>query len=139
VAALMAGNAGWSMPRQMPIWADLKAAYRLINNPRVEPEAIGQTHRALTLARCLEHSVMLCVQDDTTINGAKVAGGRGLKDGEVLHSTLGVTPLGQVLGILNQRWFTHIEPPPRETQGQRAERWRESDVWEDAVVAVAAL
>ncbi len=135
----MAQHAGESLPRQMQAWADLKAAYRFLNNPRVAPEDIGRAHRATTLANCTSGRVILCVQDDTEIHGVKVAGGRGGEEGEVLHSTLAVTTGGELLGILDQRWFGHVEAAQGETPGMRAQRWRETDVWADAVGAVAAL
>jgi hypothetical protein len=136
MAAMMAQDPGHSLPKQMEAWPELKGAYRFLNNPRVRPEDLGAAHRSGTLQRCGGHPVVLCVQDDTEIHGVKVAGGRGGEDGEVLHSTLAVTPGGDLLGILDQRWFRHVTPMPGETQGQRAQRWRESDVWADAVTGV---
>lgn len=139
MGAKMAENAGGSLPKQMGAWRDFKAAYRFLNNDRVTPEQIGQAHRQATFEACGRQRVVLCVQDDTEIHGARVAGGGGGEEGEVLHTTLGVTPVGELLGILDQRWFRHIRPVKGETQKQRAARWRESDVWGDAVTGVETL
>jgi hypothetical protein len=136
MATLMAAHAGQSLPQQMCRWAELKAAYRFLNNPRVEPAKIGAAHRAWTRRQCVGQSLVLLVQDDTELHGAKVAGGKGGEWGEVLHTTLAVTPPGELLGIMDQRWFAHIAPVKDETQAQRAARWRESDVWPEAARAV---
>ena len=82
------------------------------------------------------HKLVLLVQDDTDLKGVKVAGGRGGEWGEVLHTTLAVTPRGALLGIMDQRWFEHVAPVKGETQKQRAARWRESDVWRSAAQAI---
>lgn len=138
MAALMAAHAGQSLPKQMCGWPELKAAYRFLNNPRVDPAKIGAAHRAWTRRQCAGHAVVLLVQDDTELHGAKVAGGKGGEWGEVLHTTLAVTPSGELLGIMDQRWFEHRAPVKGETQAQRAARWRESDVWPEAAQAVAS-
>jgi hypothetical protein len=135
---MMAQQISQSLPKQMEAWPELKGAYRFLNNPRVSPSAIGAAHRTWTARQCQGRSVVLCVQDDTEIHGVRAAGGRGGDDGEVLHSTLAVTPEGQLLGILDQRWFVHLTPVAGETRGQRAQRWRESDVWAEALAGVEA-
>jgi len=139
----MAESAGGSLPKQMESWGELKAAYRFLSNPRIEPEQIGAGHRALTFSRCQEHPVVLCVQDDTELRGARIGGkkdkGDGGQQGEVLHSTLAVLPDGELLGILDQQWFQHVKPKKGETRLERFNRWRESKVWSDAVGGVDAL
>jgi hypothetical protein len=76
----------------------------------------------------MSHPVVLCVQDDSDLCAAKI-------DAEqyVMHSTLAVLPMGDLLGLLQQRFFARVEQPARETRKQRAGRWRESDVWQEAV------
>ena len=135
--------AGGSLPEQMESWGELKGAYRFLSNPRIEPEQIGAGHRALTFLRCQEHPVVLCVQDDTELRGARIGGkkdkGDGGRKGEVLHSTLAVLPDGELLGILDQQWFQHVKPKKGETRLERFSRWRESEVWSDAVAGVDSL
>jgi hypothetical protein len=138
MGAMMAESAGESLPKQMGAWSDLKGAYRLLNNDRVKPEQIGQGHRQLTMEALAARPVVLCVQDDTEIHGVKEGGKRGGQGGEVLHSTLAVIPTGELVGILDQHWFRHVEPVQGETQKQRAGRWRESDAWADAVERIAS-
>jgi hypothetical protein len=124
----MAEHPDRSLPQQAEGWADLKGAYRFLNNPRIEPSRIGRTHRTLTRAACVAHPVVLCVQDDSDLSAAKVEAER-----HVMHTTLAVLPTGELLGVLQQRFFGRVEQPAGETRGQRAARWRESDVWAEAV------
>lgn len=131
----MAAAPGVSLPKQCGSWSDLKAAYRLLSNGAVDPLAIQATHRALTRDACAEYPVVLCVQDDTTlefnhrtnIRGlGKLANGRG--QGLIQHSTLAVRPDGWVLGVLDEFWFTRVDCPDKETRLERHARWRESQV-----------
>ena len=63
----MAAAPGSSLPHQCGSWADLKAAYRLLSNEDVDPQAIQHPHRRLTFGVCAEHPLVLCVQDDTQL------------------------------------------------------------------------
>jgi hypothetical protein len=142
----MATAPGQSLPKQCQGWSDLKAAYRLLSNQRVDEQAIQRPHRRLTLQECLGHRVVLCVQDDTPLDftqRTKVSGlgriGDGGGRGIMQHTTLAVTVEGRLLGVLDQRWFNRPEVPPNQTRRQRQARWCESDVWADGVEAVATL
>lgn len=120
-----------SIPKQNGNWADLKATYRLLDNDRIDPLAIGQPHRQMIYQATAEHPLVLLVQDDTDLQAVKIAGGKHLQ-----HTTLGLLPNGQLLGVMQQAWFTRREPPPGETRKQRMNRWRESSVWSDAAGAI---
>ncbi|MHC4067353.1 MAG: IS4 family transposase [Planctomycetota bacterium] len=120
-----------SLPKRAGNWADLKAGYRLLDNPGVAPAAIGASHREWTRQRIASLPRVLCVQDDTDLQAARVPGGH-----EVIHSTLAVDADGRIQGILDQRWFERVQASPGETRRQRQQRWRESCVWSEAVKAV---
>ncbi len=84
--------------------------------------------------------MVLCVQDDTPlafnrrtkVKGlGKLANGQG--QGIMQHTTLAVAPDGRLLGVLDQFWFNRVDAPQSETRQQRQARWRESEVWSDAV------
>jgi hypothetical protein len=142
---MMAAAPQVSLPKQCGSWADLKAAYRLLSNEAVDPQGIQRPHRQLTRQACAEHPVVLCVQDDSELDFStrtKIKGlghsGNGLGQGLIQHSTLAVLPDGRVLGVLDQFWFNRIEAPASETRRQRNGRWRESQVWSDAVGNVGA-
>lgn len=137
---MMAAAPQTSLPKQCGSWRDLKAAYRLLNNPAVDPDAIQDVHRKLTRDACTKHAVVLCVQDDAYLSFnsrahtkglGKLATGKGR--GLVQHGTLAVTPTGELLGLLDEFWFRRIDAPAQETRKQRNARWREADVWSDAV------
>ena len=131
---MMAESPGHSLPQQAGGWSDLKAAYRLLSHPGVDPRAIGETHRRGVRASAATHPVVLCVQDDSNLRAARIAGGR-----EVQHAALAVLPEGELLGLLDQRWFTKVSPPKGETRTQRMKRWRESCVWSETAEAVGPM
>lgn len=119
------------LPKQSGGWADLKAAYRLLDNDRVDPERVGEVHRQQTRGATADHTLVLLVQDDTDLQAVKLPGGRQMQ-----HSTLAVLPDGRLLGVMQQAWFARTIPPEGETREQRMRRWRESRVWSDAAEAI---
>jgi hypothetical protein len=94
--------------------AKTKAAYRFFDHPKVNAQAILESHREATLGRCAAEAVVLAVQDTTALDYATHAATEGLGDignaqgkslGVWLHSTLAVTPSGVALGLLEvQDW-----------------------------------
>lgn len=142
----MADSPDRSLPKQCEDWGDLKAAYRFLNNPKVTPEQIQQTHRQRVRQRCQASPVVLAVQDTTELDFTQHraveglgsignGGGRGL----LQHSTLAVTPEGDLVGVLHQIWRTRVPVADGETRRQRLSRPRESDFWPESVRAVGSL
>jgi hypothetical protein len=130
MAAMMAMNPTASLPTQSNGWADLKAAYRFLNNDHIDPDRIGVVHRKLTRQACGGHKLILCVQDDSDLSAVKLEGEQNL-----MHTTLAVTPGGKMLGVLGQRFVLRGEKHSKsETRKQRADRWKESDLWLEAVM-----
>ena len=87
-----------------------QGAYRFFENDDIEPEAIRDAHHQSTLERLRHHSVVLALQDTSTLNysthpqteGLGPIGTRRQKIiGLLLHSTLAVTPSGLPLGMLH--------------------------------------
>ena len=145
VATAITAHPQHSLPKACDDWADLKAAYRFLSNPRVRPEAIQTPHRRQTRARCADHPIVLVVQDLTELDFTRrkkvrdlgeIGDGRGR--GLLQHTSLAVTPQREVLGILHQQWMIRPEPPEGETRTQRLARVKKSDVWPDAVQAIGA-
>ncbi len=88
-----------------------KAACRLLSNPRVTMDDILESHRAATLQRCREETVVLAVQDTTmpdysplqesTGGLARLGGGGAGSHGMPTHVTLALATSGRMLGILD--------------------------------------
>ena len=140
IAAAVAAAPGMSLPKQAEAWADLKAAYRFFNNPRVDPEAIGAGPRRHVLRMCGAHEVVLVVQDTTELDFTRRRSARGLGPigaehgrGLLQHSALAVTTDGKILGVLDQRLIVRTEAPADETRTELEGRWRESLLWGDGV------
>lgn len=124
-----------SIPGRNSRWAATLATYRLLNNPRVSPEALQEPAIELTRRQCLERPVVLCVHDLTELKPVHRLSATKL----LQHTTLGIDGNdGQVLGILRQHWFDDPKKPQGESRAQRRQRWTRSQVWPEAIQAVAA-
>ena len=144
----MAAAPDHSLPKQCDDWCDLKAAYRFLHHHDVSPERIQQTHRQGVRAALVRagHPVVLAVQDTTELDYttqtmAQGLGpiGKGTRRGLLQHSTLAVTPDGQLHGVLHQIWRARLPKPEGETRTQMRLRPKESDLWPDSVRAVGSL
>ncbi len=110
---------------------EAKATYRFYSNPRVTAGMLRLGFTADTAKRCLDEDVVLVVQDTTTLNftgchtipelGPIDSG--GLARGVHLHSTVGVTNAGRVVGILDQQYWA------RPQLGQPRPEEKESGKW----------
>jgi hypothetical protein len=156
LAAAMTQGADQSLPKVCGNWGDLKAAYRLLSNPAVDPQAIGKAHRRQTLQACSAHPVVLCVQDTTELDlttktamrGRGSLGG-GSTQGLLQHSALAVVPAADdealrtdtahLLGLLHQQWNQRTDPPTGETLRQLQARRTDADVWLETARSVAGL
>lgn len=110
-----------SLPDRSGSWAELMGAYRLLNNPRVDPAEIQRSHWRWTYQRCSNHPVVLCVQDTSDIDFTGHAAKKGLGpigrqkgQGFLQHSALAVLPDGRLLGVLHQRWQVRVAAPAGE-------------------------
>jgi hypothetical protein len=120
-----------SIPRAAGDAGQTKATYRFYANPRVTARALHQGFAAETAQRCLDHEVLLVVQDTTTLNftglhtiaelGPIDSG--GLARGVHLHTALAVTISGQILGIVDQQYWARPQP------GQPGPEEKESGKW----------
>lgn len=146
IAAAMAEAPDRSLPKQTEDWADLLAAYRFLNNPKVTADQIQRAHRAQVREQCQAHSLILGVEDTTeldftgrkTVEGlGPIGNGRG--QGLLQHSTLAVGPQGHLIGVLHQIWRKRVPVPEGETRAERLERPRESDFWPQSVRSVGSL
>lgn len=142
---MMASAPDKSIPKQAERWSDVKGAYRLLNNPAVQPEAIQGPHRALVRAMCREHKLVLSIQDTTQLDFTNRAVtdlgeiGNGRQQGLLQHSALAATEDGRVLGVLDQQWSTRDPKAEGETRRQRQGRRTEADVWAETAGAIGPM
>lgn len=135
------------MPGALPMWAQLKGAYRLLSCPEVTYERVIAPHWDLVGRRCGEPGLYLTIEDTTDLDftgrqaGEQMGwtgdcGGRGL----YLHSCLAAQvrawqddgePVVDVVGLLGQRWWMRLHDPRngQERRKDRMKRPRESERW----------
>lgn len=130
--------------------AKSKAAYRLFDHPDVNLATVLQSHYTATAARVARETVVLAVQDTTTLNySTHPATGRlgpigPAKDGVVgllVHDTLAFNLAGTPLGLLDvQCW---ARDPAQFGQSKKRQRLpleqKESVKWLRSVEAVARI
>lgn len=124
-----------SLPDQTECWADLKAAYRLFDKEDVTFEAVATPHWQNT--RDCGPGRFLILDDTTELDFGgrrQIEGvgpvGTGSGKGFLLHNALMVDPVSPaVLGLAGQELFCRKPAPKGETDTQRRNRDRESEVW----------
>lgn len=134
-AAQVAADPDASTPGQTEDWADLKAAYRLIDNENVTFDAIASPHWQATRQQPAGTYLILC--DTTEIdfgyrNTAAGLGplGNGSGRGFLLHNGLMVQPkTEEVLGLAGQQIRYRQPKSKKESRKKRLARDRESLVW----------
>jgi hypothetical protein len=130
-----------SIPQATGDEGQAKATYRFYANARVTIEDIRHGFTTETARRCLDHDVVLSVQDTTTLNytglhsipelGPIDSG--GLARGVHLHTTLALTTSGEVIGILDQQYWA------RPQKGQPGPEEKESNKWINGIDASRAI
>ena len=109
-------NPAASIPTACGGWKEVKAAYRLLSNEKVDGQKILEPHYSCTEERMRKEAVVLCIQDTTELDytGKNDIEGLGplnyeARKGLYLHPTLAVTPDRVCLGILDA-WEFKREP-----------------------------
>jgi hypothetical protein len=138
-----------SIPQACEAWSDVKAAYRFFDNDRVDVQELMIAHQAATCGRMRVHTVVLAVQDTTTLNYSTHPQTEGLGPisnnpdktlGLLLHSTLALSTSGVPLGLLNaqvrsrsERSFGSSRDAQKRNRAKLAEK--ESQRWLDSLSA----
>src|ERR1700744_3775979 len=138
-----------SIPQACGQWGDIKAAYRFFDNDAVKPEQLLQPHIQATIQRMQSYSIVLAVQDTTSLNYSKHPWPEGLGPisnnadktiGLFVHSTLALTLSGQPLGLVDvqvrsrdRRHFGDSRNAHQRNQKATAEK--ESQRWLDSLQA----
>jgi hypothetical protein len=147
LGAAMATLPAGSLPKQTQGWGDLKAAYRLLNEPEVTHAALSTPHWEQTRSAAAGAAPVLFIQDTTEVDFSAHkqtsglgpignGGGRGFE----VQSCLAVRPTmpaPTVLGLAYQRpWVRGAPHRGRETRRQRWQRDRESAIWGQTLAAI---
>jgi len=104
-------------------WAECNAAYRLLNNPALTPEAIFAPHREALVQRAKQHACIVVAQDTSELDYTRkkcLKGAGPLNDetrrGFLMHSQFVVSQDRLPLGVLHSNIFS------REDESFRAKR-----------------
>jgi hypothetical protein len=147
----LAAQPAESLPLQTGSWGQLKAAYRLLNEPDVTHQRLSQSHWQATRdgASAPAQGAMLFVQDTSELDFTshrQTQGlgliGNGLGRGFLLHSCLTLRPHcinAQVQGLAAQFvWTRHEVKKGSESRHQRRHRRTEFDLWAETLEAIGA-
>lgn len=141
------GHPGGTLPDKLRHPKDLKAFYRLMNQPSVTHASVLAPHQQLTQERMRDHEgVVLSIHDTTTLDYSSRTSlaadlgqiGDGHGRGYLCHNTLAVAADSkEVLGLVNQILFHRPDVPRGETKKQRQQRQtRESRLWKQGSAVV---
>ena len=137
VAEQIGSNPSASLPNQLELWSDLKAAYRLFDCRAVTFEAVARPHWELTKrsaeGRCLVigDTTEFDFGKDRIIEGIGPTG-NGSGQGFLLHNALLVNAHSEeILGVAGQtiHYRKKKTAKRRENASQILKRNRESEVW----------
>lgn len=138
-ASQVAADPDASTPGQTEQWADLKAAYRLIDNEKVTFDAIAGPHWQATRQQAPGTYLISC--DTTEVdfgwdNEATGLGplGKGSGRGFLLHSGLMIqADTEEVVGLAGEKIRYRKPAPKKESSTRRLTRDRESLVWGELI------
>jgi hypothetical protein len=149
-AAALIQSPSASIPKVSENGHQAKGTYRLLSNPEVTHDELLSGHVARTIERCSARSVILAIQDTTTLSYTEHKSVRGLGPvndrararGFFAHTALAVCPqTREILGVLDQHIWARAER--KLTKGEsceaRKKRPRESQHWAAAQRRIAGL
>ena len=125
-----------------------KAAYRFLDNEKVQWQAILDPHYAATEARVREQALVLVAQDTTSLNYSTHPHTQGLGPigtqsekvrGLMVHDTMAFTAQGIPLGLLNLQCWAREGIGSRDERHSKPIEDKESFKWLDSYAAVSAV
>jgi hypothetical protein len=128
-----AARMGESTPDRARSKADLKATYRLVDNPKVSMDEILSQHNQSTRKRCATHTRVYLAQDTTEVDVTKprqrVQGagplGTDKRQGFFYHPLYAITQVGLPLGAVDQViWTRDLKSLEVSSKERAAERKR---------------
>jgi hypothetical protein len=125
-----------SIPGTFKSWGETLAAYRFLNNQKVNQADILSPHKKATIERIKKESLVLIPQDTSTIDFSKrqpISGMGYLNDkktqGFYIHPSLAVTSDKQPLGVIDFQAWVRKELGTRHTRKNRSIEEKESYCW----------
>lgn len=148
LGAQLAVNPAASLPVQTGSWKDLKAAYRLLNEPDVTHASLSAPHRQATLQQArLSNGVVLFIQDGSELNFTHHPGVSGLgrlntekSQGLLMHSCLALSLKTGEMGLAAQRVWRREPEIKSHTESKHdcSLRATEYDVWAETLQELGA-
>jgi hypothetical protein len=152
IATNLAKNPGGTLPQAFPEWAELKGAYRFLDQFQVTYEQIQSPHWERSRAECCQPGEYLVVEDTTGLDftghpAAPDLGviGDGRGRGFHLHSSLALRvegwtaeqrPAVTVVGLVGQQCSCPRPAPEGEKRRQMFDRRRQSERWASELLAM---
>jgi hypothetical protein len=140
---------GVNLPQACGNVSELKAAYRFLDNKRVNIDALLEPHYKSTQTRLQQEPVILAAQDTSSLNytNLKACKGLGLLSsksngnlGLQLHDTMAFTPEGVPLGLIDiQCWARDLEGKKGAARKSLPIEEKESYKWLKSYHATAAI
>jgi hypothetical protein len=125
-----------------------KAAYRFLDNEKVQWQAILDPHYAATEARVREQPLVLVAQDTTSLNYSSHPHTQGLGPigtqsekvrGLMVHDTMAFSAQGIPLGLLNLQCWAREGIGSRDERHSKPIEDKESFKWIESYAAVSAV
>jgi hypothetical protein len=150
MAEALAQSPGGVLPGPLPTWAEMKAGYRLLENPAVTHARLQQPHWERTRQACQARGAYLLIEDTTALDFTTHWATAGLGQigndrgrGFHVHTTLALRierwlsqePVLNMLGLFWQQVWAR-EGAPKKGRESKAARWgrkRESERWAAAL------
>jgi Transposase Tn5 dimerisation domain/Transposase DNA-binding len=134
---------GESVPQATQNRTESQSIYRFWANKHVQPEQILASHRLSVLERVNQQAVVLAIQDTTDLDFTTLRHTSGLgylhkgtNQGIKVHSCIGVSGVGEPLGLLHQYSWTRSERTgKRGDRHKKATADKESQRWLDTLTA----
>jgi len=137
-----------NVPQACGSAAAAKAAYRFLDNERVNWKAIMEAHYKATEERLREKDLVLVAQDTTTLNYSSHPNTKGLGPigtdsekvrGLMVHDTMVFTPEGTPLGLLDVQCWARDGIGSRHERHKKSIEEKESWKWLESYQAVSAV
>jgi len=124
-----------SIPSASEGWSETLAAYRFLDNEKVDFGGIISGHREATIERIKNQSVVLALQDTTFLNFEKQEDcqfgtlKRTQSNHYLLHPTVAFTPDRVNLGVLGAKFWQRPEMPVAHERSRKPIEEKESYRW----------